>query len=297
MMLSIAVALLAVVVVPLAFAALQPATATVPPLNGGVLGAVSASRSPAPVAPSVASVEPWLTRSTRADPDPGIVRVRTAPSIASLTGYVWPIRRGQITLLFTAIPGGTRIKDGRLFHDGVDMAANCGEPVGAAHAGVVLAVGRHFDEQMGWIGDLGPYFHVLDVRQQWQSLPIAVVIDDGNGYRSVYAHFRDVTVRVGQQVRAGQLIGHEGATGHASGCHVHYELFSPFETKTFGVRADLLRRLKLPRFEIARIDPLDVLPGGDVARQTRSIIKAIAMAKETATAEAAAADLGPRAAR
>ena len=101
------------------------------------------------------------------------------------------------------------------------------------------------------------------------------MIDDGNGYRSIYAHFRDVTVRPGQLVKAGQLIGHEGATGHASGCHVHYGLFSPFETKTFGVRADILRLLKVPNAEIARIDPLLVLPGGPVALRTRSIAKAI----------------------
>jgi murein DD-endopeptidase MepM/ murein hydrolase activator NlpD len=112
----------------------------------------------------------------------------------------------------------------------------------------------------------------------WQDLPNVVVIDDGNGYRSIYAHFRDVSVRVGQRVKAGQLIGHEGATGHASGCHVHYGLFSPLETRTFGVRVDILRRLKVPKLEIARIDPLLVLPGGDVALRTRQIAKAIAAA-------------------
>ncbi len=223
------------------------------------------------------------------DPDdPAWLRLRVVPPISSLTGYVWPIRRGWVSLLFTAIPGGTRIKDGKLFHDGVDMASFCGAPVGAAHDGVVLATGRHFDEQIGWIGDLAPYFHVLDVRHLWGALPNVVIIDDGNGYRSVYAHFHDVTVRVGQRVRAGQLIGHEGATGHASGCHVHLSLFSPFETKTFGVRADLLHDLRLPRFEIARIDPLDVLPGGDIARRTRSIAKAVAAANATATANALA---------
>ncbi|MBA2382084.1 MAG: M23 family metallopeptidase [Chloroflexi bacterium] len=198
-----------------------------------------------------------------------------APPVSSLTGYQWPIRVGRITLPFKAIPGGSRIKDGKLFHDGIDMASFCGAGVGAAHSGVVLAAGRHFDEQIGWLGDLKPYFHILDVRHMWNDLPNVVVIDDGNGYRSIYAHFRDVKVRVGQRVRAGQLIGHEGATGHASGCHVHYGLFSPLETKTMGVRKDILRRLKVPKFEIARIDPLDVLPGGDVALRTRNIARAI----------------------
>ena len=58
-------------------------------------------------------------------------------------------------------------------------------------------------------------------------------------------------------------------TGHASGCHVHYGLFSPLETDTFGVRADLLKKLRLPLAEIARIDPLIVMPLGAEVLKTR----------------------------
>jgi murein DD-endopeptidase MepM/ murein hydrolase activator NlpD len=271
-------ALLVAVIVPLVFAVLGPAGGTLQPLGGDVRGAV-ASEGPGPSSDPPAAIDARLDRVRAVVPDGSSMALRAAPSIASLTGYQWPIRAGVISLPFKAIPGGEWINDGKLFHDGVDMATFCGAPVGAAHEGVVLAAGRHFDEQIGWIGDLRPYFHVLDVRRMWGDLPIVVVIDDGNGYRSIYAHFQDVTVRVGQRVKAGQLIGHEGATGHASGCHVHYGLFSPFETNTFGVRADILRLLKVPTLEIARIDPLAVLPGGDVALRTRSVAKAIAAAK------------------
>jgi murein DD-endopeptidase MepM/ murein hydrolase activator NlpD len=190
---------------------------------------------------------------------------------SELTGYDWPLPHGRITLPFKAIPGGTRIKDGKLFHDGIDIASFCGDRVRAAHAGRVLATGRHFDDVIGWIGDLRPYYALLDKKQMWNDLPIVVVIDDGNGYRSIYAHLSKVTVKVGDTVRAGQGIGLEGRTGHASGCHVHYGLFSPLETATFGVRADLLRKLKLPTAEIARIDPILVMPDGPAALKARRV--------------------------
>lgn len=272
-------------ITPLALSVLGPASGPLQPLAGGVAGAVSGSEAPAqgPAASpsgSAAVSEPSFAPGTSAPPPV----VLTAPPISSLTGYQWPISQGWISLPFKDIPGGTRIRNGKLMHDGVDMASFCGARVGAAHDGVVLAAGRHFDEQIGWIGDLSLYVNLLNRKHMWNDLPNVVVIDDGNGYRSIYAHFRDVTVKVGQHVMAGEQIGHEGATGHASGCHVHYGLFSPYETATFGVRADLLRTLRLPSYEIARIDPLLVLPGGDVALRTGQVAKAIAVAKERASA-------------
>jgi murein DD-endopeptidase MepM/ murein hydrolase activator NlpD len=282
------------IAMPVLFAALGPAGTTLQPLGGDVKGAAPrASAQPSAQRPHAGSVDPRLVAARGTDANgPTPAAQRKAPPAEWLTGYQWPIRAGRISLPFKAIPGGTRINDGKLFHDGVDMASFCGAPVGAAHAGVVLASGRHFDAQVGWIGDLRPYLHILDVRHMWNDLPNVVVIDDGNGYRSIYAHFADVTVRPGQRVTVGELIGHEGATGHASGCHVHYGLFSPLETNTFGVRADILRRLKVPKLEIARIDPLIVLPGGEVALRTRSIARAIAAAKAAQAAAAAAPALG-----
>ena len=113
---------------------------------------------------------------------------------------------------------------------------------------------------MGWIGDLEPYYRRLNKKDLWDTLPIVVVIDDGNGYRSIYAHFSKVRVKAGDVVKAGQLIGWEGDTGRASGCHLHYGLFSPYETKRFGLHPDTAKRMKLPRWEVARVNPLRVLP-------------------------------------
>ena len=84
------------------------------------------------------------------------------------------------------------------------MATFCGDKVRAAHAGTVLAAGRHFDDHLGWVGDLSAYYARLDKKKLWTTLPIVVVIDDGNGYRSVYAHFGKVVVKTGQVVKAGR---------------------------------------------------------------------------------------------
>ena len=83
------------------------------------------------------------------------------------------------------------------FHDGVDIASNCGDNVRAAHDGTVLAAGRQYDDYMGWTSSLKPYYNLLDTKHWWNSLPIVIVIDDGDGYRSIYAHEYQVLVKPG----------------------------------------------------------------------------------------------------
>ena len=194
------------------------------------------------------------------EPTPTPTPLPTPAALATLTGYQWPLPHGRLTLPFGPSPWGSRIVDGEKFHDGVDLATFCGDRVVAAHDGVVLAASRKFDTQIGWIGDLTRYFELLDRKQAWSTLPIVVVIDDGNGYRSIYAHFSKVVVKRGDTVKAGDFIGYEGMTGRASGCHVHYGLFSPLETATFGIDPTVVKKLRVPPAEIARIDPLTVLP-------------------------------------
>ncbi len=189
-----------------------------------------------------------------------VTRPVGVPPLSSLTGYQWPLAHPRLTLPFGPSPWGSRLVAGEPFHDGVDLATFCGDRIHAAHAGTVIAAGRHYDAAMGWVGDLHPYLARLDRKHLWFELPIVVVIDDGNGYRSMYAHFGRLVVAKGDVVQAGDLLGFEGMTGRASGCHLHYGLYSPMETATFRLRPDVVKRMKLPRAQIARVDPLLVLP-------------------------------------
>jgi murein DD-endopeptidase MepM/ murein hydrolase activator NlpD len=242
----------------------EPSTPAPPPPSP----AARSSSTPAPPAPTP-TPNPRIGTTTR----PAVIAKgippsrlavenagRKAPALGLLTGYRWPVARVRLTLPFGPTVWGSRVVNGERFHDGIDLATFCGDRVMAAHDGVVLAAGRKFDTVMGWVGDLGPYLRRLEKNHLWSTLPIVVVTDDRNGYRSMYAHFGRVVVKPGQIVKAGQLLGYEGATGHASGCHVHYGLFSPWETATFAIRPDVVKRMRLPKTEIARVDPLLVLP-------------------------------------
>ena len=226
---------------------------------GAVQGAVATAPQPSGRPSDPVQVQVMVPHAT---PDRDGLRQRTptAPPPSTLTGYRWPLPHGRITLPFGASAWGSRLVEGKAFHDGVDFATFCGDRIAAAHSGTVLAAGRRYDAFMGWVGDLKPYLERLDKKHLWATLPIIVVIDDGNGYRSMYAHFSKIVVKPGATVKAGQLLGYEGMTGRASGCHLHYGLFSPQETGRFAMEPVVAKRMKLPTAEIARVDPFSVLP-------------------------------------
>ena len=88
----------------------------------------------------------------------------------------------------------------RLFHAGIDIAAPKGSPIAAASGGRVIYAGR---------------------RSGYGNL---VIVSHANGYSTRYAHCSRILVKKGQQVKAGQLIARVGATGVATGNHLHFEL-------------------------------------------------------------------------
>ncbi len=183
---------------------------------------------------------------------------------SELTGYVWPVRNARLTSHFAPREpslGGFVIIDGRAYHDGTDLATRCGDSVRAAHDGTVLYAGRNFDPFLGYLGDAEAIYDRLEQIGRVNSQPIVVVIDDGNGYRSVYVHLQGADVEAGQVVQADEVIGREGMTGFATGCHLHYSLI-----RMDGPWQQVVPRLYqygYPEFVRERINPVHVIPWDD----------------------------------
>ena len=247
-----AMALVAVVVVvALASQALTPAPLTATSLDDGTRMQAGADTLDALAAGASPAVTPAPPAPTGTVP---------APTPVALTGYVWPVENARITQAFGPASAGLFVVDGRRFHDGIDIANFCGAPILAAHDGTVIAASRHVISLLGWTGDLAAYDAYLTSRNLWAAEARVIVIDDGDGYRSVYVHLHRIDVTVGQVVKAGQQIGLEGSSGHATGCHLHFSIYSPDDLDRWTTDPAEVAKYHLPTGEIARIDPLTVLP-------------------------------------
>jgi murein DD-endopeptidase MepM/ murein hydrolase activator NlpD len=209
-----------------------------------------------PATPAVPTPSPTVAPTPIPTPTPEPEPASLEPEL--LTGYKWPLRSGRLSSFFAPRDSGFLVIDGQRVHEGIDIATFCGDRIFAAHAGTVLAASRKFDAAMGFNGSLDAFYARIERRHSLYQLPIVVVIDDGNGYRSAYVHLGVASVKVGQEVQAGYLIGYEGASGHASGCHLHYELFR-MDGKWMRVAPQIVKRDLYPKWERERIDPFRVL--------------------------------------
>lgn len=162
-------------------------------------------------APTVALVQARLTRLVHASQrrlSDSRAFDRLAHRVLNLRRLAMLARQRMIAALPSLNPVGGSISAGygwRVnpwpeFHRGVDLAADYGTPVHAAADGVVTSA--------GWDGGFG---NKVDLNHE-------------NGYHTWYAHLSRFAVSVGARVRKGDVIAYVGATGEATGPHLHYQV-------------------------------------------------------------------------
>ncbi|OGE16719.1 hypothetical protein A3F00_00700 [Candidatus Daviesbacteria bacterium RIFCSPHIGHO2_12_FULL_37_11] len=115
----------------------------------------------------------------------------SSPVFEALGGgkFVWPTS-GGISQYFA------------WYHPGIDIPNRSAPGIAASDGGTVVVA--------GWPDNMG-YGN-------------RIVVDHGNGYRTLYAHLSNIYVNVGQTVSRGQIIGQMGSTGRSTGTHLHFEV-------------------------------------------------------------------------
>jgi murein DD-endopeptidase MepM/ murein hydrolase activator NlpD len=130
---------------------------------------------------------------------PGVTYSRSERRVLLGEQFLWPTVGGRISSFF-----GRRndpFTGAKTLHSGLDIANYLGAPVLAARDGVVESIG--FDSVLG----------------------NHIVVKHDLGYVTVYGHLSAFVTHEGAWVKAGQLIGRVGATGYATGPHVHFSAY------------------------------------------------------------------------
>ncbi|MBI2065957.1 M23 family metallopeptidase [Candidatus Woesebacteria bacterium] len=112
-----------------------------------------------------------------------------AGTVVASGTFVWPT-------------GGTITQRFVWYHKGIDIANRGAPAILAADAGTIVGA--------GWLDGYG-YGN-------------RVIIDHGNGYRTLYGHLSQIYVVPGQTVARGAAIGKMGSTGRSTGMHLHFEV-------------------------------------------------------------------------
>jgi len=118
-------------------------------------------------------------------------------SILGATPSLWPVK-GWITSGYGKRASPLTGEPGR--HMGVDIANEVNTPIRSTADGLVTYAG-------------------------WQSgYGRVIVVEHGYGYSTRYGHCARVEVKVGDEVKRGEILGYVGSTGRSTGSHVHYEV-------------------------------------------------------------------------
>jgi murein DD-endopeptidase MepM/ murein hydrolase activator NlpD len=134
--------------------------------------------------------------------------------LAAATPSIWPTHGWLSSSMGNRVDPLT---GGRDFHPGLDISADKGDPVYATADGKVTHAAS-----AGNYGNL-------------------VIVEHGYGLETRYGHLSTFKIKVGQQVRRGDLLGLVGSTGRTTGPHLHYEV------RANGRILNPLRLLQTPR--------------------------------------------------
>ena len=131
-------------------------------------------------------------------------------ALAAALPRLWPLTSGWLSSNFG--PRKDPLTGAAEFHAGLDISAERGSPVHATADGIV--------QLAAYNGNYGR----------------SVEVAHGYGIATRYGHLTSYTVKVGQQVKRGDVIGYVGATGRTTGPHLHYEILmnrQPFNPLRF----------------------------------------------------------------
>ena len=119
---------------------------------------------------------------------------RPSGSVSTFFSLQWPLNDIHINRGFNV--------QKRRPHLGIDLAGVRGTGIFAAHPGKVIYAGRAYRGYGRMV--------MIEYSDQWATL---------------YAHLDSIQVHKGDTVAQGQLVGRMGRSGHATGVHLHFELF------------------------------------------------------------------------
>ncbi|MGH2367504.1 MAG: murein hydrolase activator EnvC family protein, partial [Chloroflexota bacterium] len=166
---------------------------------------LEAQRRASAQATATAQARAQAARSSgSARPAPVQGAVATGDLAPSTAGFIWPVANPVVT---TELGGRS---PGQRYHTGIDLAQRLYSPVRAAADGIVIESGLAVPGKPS------------------QSYGMRVSIAHPQGIATLYAHLDDrshrPTVKAGDRVQRGQVIGYIGMTGITTGPHLHFEV-------------------------------------------------------------------------
>lgn len=186
-----------------------PTVFKVPASHALAMGSAEALAQPPPAPSALPSIQPVMTVGDAHVKGLEIAQTytkRRVPNasravVANHPPFQWPTG-GRISSIFNIQSRGVRL------HNGIDLAVPRGTAIRAACAGRVLYSDNKYLPSMGNM----------------------VLLEHAGGWVTLYAHNDRNLVREGETVQAGQTIALAGATGNATGSHLHFEIRKDADT-------------------------------------------------------------------